>query len=63
MEIDEITQKRLNKFIESCLQENLHNRNSEVKTFASGAYHGIQKTLRIIGIDVDDEGKIKKEEE
>ena len=41
MEIDEIAQKRLNKFIENCLQENLHNRNSEVKTFASGAYHGI----------------------
>ena len=60
-QVDELTQKRVNKFIEECLQETLHNDKDEVRNFATGVYHGIQKTLHMLGVEVDDRGRVKQE--
>ena len=61
--VDEITQKRVNKFIDECLQETMHSNKGEVRNFAAGVYHGIQRTLHMLGVEIDEIGKVKKEVE
>ena len=63
IQVDELTQKRVNNFIEECLQETMHNNKGEVRNFAAGVYHGVQRTLHMLGVEIDDKGKVKKEVE
>jgi hypothetical protein len=53
MEIDELTKKRIKKYMDKAFQDMLNHPKVKVQDFAGGAYMGALKILSLLDIDVD----------
>ncbi|MEH7116171.1 hypothetical protein V7128_01930 [Neobacillus vireti] len=53
MEIDELTKKRIKKYMDNTFQEMMKNPKVKVQDFAGGAYMGALKVLSLLDIEID----------
>jgi hypothetical protein len=53
MEIDDLTKKRIKKYMDNAFDEMLHNPKQKVQDFAGGAYCGALKILSLLDIEID----------
>jgi hypothetical protein len=63
MEIDDLTKKRIKKYMDSAFHETINNPKVKVQDFAGGTYMGALKVLSLLDIEIDGINKHDNERE
>lgn len=59
MEIDEITEKRIEKYLDRIWNDVLNHPEPKVQHLAGGVYQGALKMLNILGVEIINRNKFK----